>query len=206
MIGLWTRTSHENERATDRTPDRRQPTLHYAPVERHARRRVWFKGIALSVFFIAASLLCAAIVRRAVVSWKMIRLERQVAVDAVPADRIWAPDQVGSPIIFRHRRVRPDGVERLIWVEVPRFEPKSAAIVCSVFPFHRFWDTSHQGSLVSSRSFNVDKLFGGQPDPNDESHFTIAYESNGEKGTIDGWLMNDDTVKLEVRDGPLRDK
>jgi hypothetical protein len=42
-------------------------------------------------------------------------------------------------------------------------------------------------------------LFAGQPDPSDESHFTIRYESDGKSNLIDGWLMPDDTVKLEPR-------
>ena len=46
------------------------------------------------------------------------------------------------------------------------------------------------------------RLYAGQPDPADESHFTIDYETPDGRGTIDGWLMPDDTVKLEVRDGP----
>jgi hypothetical protein len=48
------------------------------------------------------------------------------------------------------------------------------------------------------------KLYAGQPDPIDESHFTIAYETPAGRGTIDGWLMPDDSVKLQVRDGPAK--
>jgi hypothetical protein len=43
------------------------------------------------------------------------------------------------------------------------------------------------------------RLFAGQPDPADESHFTIRYELDGKPNIIDGWLMPDDTVKLEPR-------
>ena len=46
------------------------------------------------------------------------------------------------------------------------------------------------------------RLFAGQPDPLDESHFTIPYDAGGVAGTIDGWLQADDGVKLVVRDGP----
>jgi hypothetical protein len=44
------------------------------------------------------------------------------------------------------------------------------------------------------------KLLTGQADPTDESHFTIDYETPRGRGTIDGWLMPDDTVKLELRE------
>lgn len=46
------------------------------------------------------------------------------------------------------------------------------------------------------------RFFAGQPDPNDESHFTIDYEVDGIRNTIDGWLLDDDTVKLEPRPLP----
>jgi hypothetical protein len=46
------------------------------------------------------------------------------------------------------------------------------------------------------------RLFAGQPDPNDDSHFTIRYEVDNQPGTIDGWLQADDTIKLQIRDGP----
>jgi thiamine biosynthesis protein ThiS len=47
------------------------------------------------------------------------------------------------------------------------------------------------------------RLFGGRADPKDPSHFTIEYEVSGERGTIDGWLMPSDTVKLHFRTPPL---
>lgn len=48
----------------------------------------------------------------------------------------------------------------------------------------------------------VFRLFYGQQDGSDPSHFTIRYEWNGVAGTIDGWLRVDDNVELRVRDGP----
>ncbi|HEY8665555.1 MAG TPA: hypothetical protein VIL86_02770 [Tepidisphaeraceae bacterium] len=43
------------------------------------------------------------------------------------------------------------------------------------------------------------RLFAGQSDPVDLSHFTIGYQSSGTTGIIDGWLGDDDTIKLQVR-------
>ncbi len=42
-------------------------------------------------------------------------------------------------------------------------------------------------------------LFAGQPDTNDDSHFTIAFEANHKPGIIDGWLEDTDDVKLAIR-------
>jgi len=41
--------------------------------------------------------------------------------------------------------------------------------------------------------------FAGQPDPTDDSHFTIRFELNGKPGIVDGWLKDDDTVAIETR-------
>ena len=46
------------------------------------------------------------------------------------------------------------------------------------------------------------RLFAGQPDPNDASHFTIEFVvgGGGAKGMIDGWLKEDGSVVLERRE------
>lgn len=84
------------------------------------------------------------------------------------------------------------------------------------------WTVGHDGG---PREFRAGfRVFAGQPDPADPSHFTIAYErrkltleevelgvirwvdedtARWERGTIDGWLRDDDTVEMRVRDGPL---
>ena len=47
------------------------------------------------------------------------------------------------------------------------------------------------------------KVFAGQIDPTDSSRFTIEYEwPNGVRGVIDGQLLADDSVSLEIRKGP----
>jgi len=48
------------------------------------------------------------------------------------------------------------------------------------------------------------RFYAGQHDPADTSRFTVGYEMGGQAGTIDGWLMDNDTVKLQVRDGTAR--
>ena len=47
-------------------------------------------------------------------------------------------------------------------------------------------------------------IHAGVADTQDASHFTITYELDGQPGTIDGWLVDDRSVVLEVRDGPLK--
>jgi hypothetical protein len=44
------------------------------------------------------------------------------------------------------------------------------------------------------------RLFFGQPDPADDSHFTIRYDAGTRKGIIDGRLNRDDSVTLTARE------
>jgi hypothetical protein len=46
------------------------------------------------------------------------------------------------------------------------------------------------------------RVFAGQPDPKDQSHFTVAMEINGHSATLDGWLQTDDKVHLTIRERP----
>jgi len=61
------------------------------------------------------------------------------------------------------------------------------------------WETGQVNVNLS----NVFRLFAGQADPKDASHFTITYELDGKPGIIDGWLLNDGTVALEPRLGRI---
>ena len=61
-------------------------------------------------------------------------------------------------------------------------------------------DRSQPGTLSYKPTERL-RVFAGQPDPKDESHFTIDYELDGVAGRIDGWLRADGVVALEPRAG-----
>ena len=46
------------------------------------------------------------------------------------------------------------------------------------------------------------RLYAGQPDPNDASHFTIDFVTPTTKGTIDAHLQSDDSIKYTFRSNP----
>ena len=46
-------------------------------------------------------------------------------------------------------------------------------------------------------------FYAGQPDPADPAHFTMDYDLDGEKGTIDGRLKDDATIELKPRRGTM---
>lgn len=67
----------------------------------------------------------------------------------------------------------------------------------------------HTGQRLTQKDYNVAgllgypfgsvRIFAGQADPNDESHFTIDIQTPAGTGTIDGYLRADDSVTLTLR-------
>jgi hypothetical protein len=60
-----------------------------------------------------------------------------------------------------------------------------------------------ENGTIEPHLSQVFRVFAGQPDPRNASHFTIGYEVDGKPGTIDGWLLKDLTVVLEPREGRI---
>jgi hypothetical protein len=115
------------------------------------------------------------------------------------------------PVFLHARRPRGGGEERLV-------------IVC---PVHGRW-AARPGQEFIRRQFNCDvdlgegklvqsfpevgffrpdaaadavRYYAGQPDPGDESHFTIDFDLGARHGVIDGWLRGDDHIEMAVRPG-----
>ena len=47
------------------------------------------------------------------------------------------------------------------------------------------------------------RIYAGQADPADPAHFTIDYERDGGRSTIDGYLREDDRVEFVPRSGAI---
>ena len=126
--------------------------------------------------------------------------------------------------IFMHGRTTKKGRERLVVLSYGSWE---AYPVERGFQYRPPWfhlSMVKSGGLRRDPELNTDfpggwlpglsdqhvRMFAGQPDLNDASHFTIHYEINGESGTIDGWLEDREdngrvgyaSVRLDIRDGP----
>ena len=110
---------------------------------------------------------------------------------------------------YLHRRRSASGSDRLVVVlfDAGAFiwgdpKPFSAQVLSATF--------SSQSLLLrpkalsdSQFTFSQDmplRLFAGQSDPIDQSHFTIKLEAGGRVGVIDGWLQPDDTITLELQE------
>jgi hypothetical protein len=70
--------------------------------------------------------------------------------------------------------------------------PSVAPVVARPFQF----DNNSEGSAYPQFTF---KIFTGQPDPADPSHFTIDYDLNGQRHTLDGYINEQDVLTMEKR-------
>ncbi|MCC7351941.1 MAG: hypothetical protein IT446_15380 [Phycisphaerales bacterium] len=124
------------------------------------------------------------------------------------------PGVAPNPTLYLHQRQTPDGRNRLVAVELLTVRSIGAAraLDFSVRVIEPGYlsppkDLSAGSGLVLGRvivsSQSALRLFAGQNDPDNPSHFIIEYqEDDSRHRTIDGWLRDDDTVALEPRDTP----
>lgn len=111
------------------------------------------------------------------------------------------------PILFLHERRNAHGSRLIVvsWGPSGDFNSDSTFSVWAAVYAPGTWRANPSllsqmrlfDGFVSDRSRTV--YHAGQPDPSDPSHFTITCESDGSPSTVDGWLEDDDTVKLELR-------
>jgi hypothetical protein len=125
----------------------------------------------------------------------------------------------GSPeaIIFLHERTSPAGHHRLVGVnygpEATTFQPA----FLEGYNYYTFAGTPATWTkpiTFARRFFVIDiisgfpihpplvRIYAGQPDPNDSSHFTIRYQIWGQEDVLDGRLGDDDQVTLTPRHSP----
>ena len=127
----------------------------------------------------------------------------------------------GDGLAFSHERTAPAGAHRLVVVQlwlagsmpVPPRQFRQILLLNEYVILPGSFGPAPE--LAQKASLQIEELsalapsdrlrfYAGQPDPTDSSHFTIGYAVNGQPGTIDGWLGDDERVKLVVRDGPAK--
>jgi hypothetical protein len=117
-----------------------------------------------------------------------------------------------SGTAFLHERTSPQGERLLVAVDVNiiALTPTNVAALAariirpgSVFRGPRAGRSATLGDGSQLRFDPTNDrltIFAGQPDPTDASHFTIDYDQNGVRHTLDGWLIDNETVKIESRE------
>ena len=124
--------------------------------------------------------------------------------DPVPEERNFRGDSVFNHPIFLHERQRPDGVKRLVAFEFfGNWRPMG---LCGEVwaPTWSSRPKTIQGTNVVSVGLtkgNYDhlKIYAGQTDPTDPTHFTFDYEMNGTHHTVDVRLTNIDRLVMSER-------
>jgi hypothetical protein len=122
------------------------------------------------------------------------------------------PLPVFTPTLaFLHRRRSRGGHDRIVAVQCIPVYLSSFSVLQAFQPAviepAGWWPLTSRPIIHESKingGFPIDvpvKAFAGQPDPADPTHFTIAYTVRKQAGIVDGWLGDDDTVKLKVRAG-----
>jgi hypothetical protein len=111
--------------------------------------------------------------------------------------------------LFLHERRTRAGDRRLIAVDaVTMIFPRTLQLQASVFgPAIGVAPARRKSAVVRVLNMPTDadelRIYMGQPDPADASHFTMRYEIGNQHGLIDGWLRDDDTVVIELREESL---
>lgn len=142
------------------------------------------------------------------------------AMAYVPAERqqrvdLWYAGVRGATL-FMHSRRTPSGRERLVIVELEGAPCAAGAMYSWFLPFStlstepagifrgndNYCTASGLLALGSSPGEVLDpriRVFAGQADPENASHFTIAVDFDGRRKMIDGWLLDSDGVALVAR-------
>jgi hypothetical protein len=183
-----------------------------APVPWYRSRRTQKLTLALAIA--AALSFALAFGYRSFQQLAYLWRQRELLRYTLPANTcVWGPNQVGHTIaadlradclpstadVFVHELRAPGRAGRLVWVCVDSTRTGD---------YLRWQVYKEAGLSLGSRmstlgdgsaSVLFEKIYSGQPDPSDPSHFTAHCERGGVSYAIDGWLLPDDTVQMQMR-------
>jgi hypothetical protein len=123
--------------------------------------------------------------------------------------------------LFLHARRRPDGERRLVCVSIGyesgkpiRLQFEADVLVPATVARPGWRGPTVVSSLPQDAAGKPPRIYAGQPDAADETHFTMRYEfpeaRNGvlkvRNGVIHGYLRDNDTVELKVEEEPVEPK
>lgn len=125
-----------------------------------------------------------------------------------------------AAVLFFHERTTPSGRRRLVyvsaWLDIWLSSHQQFMTVGLYEVDPATWNSNplpHKPHVIAidgffsrgdpnQNDFGSDhkllRVFAGQADPKDPSHFTIDYESAGQRGTLDGYLRD----PVDIPDGP----
>ena len=127
------------------------------------------------------------------------------------------PDNPTVASVFVHKRQSAGGTIRIVAIELRAGSQGGFTfMVSSIIPETIFGRSAIAYQWILSdripelKFLNVAsyypgalQIFAGQPDGNDPSHFTIGIMLLGVPGELEGWLSDDGTVSLRLKDPEL---
>lgn len=129
-----------------------------------------------------------------------------------------SPRDFADGVGFLHSRRTPSGQERLVIFELGSSFPYpdgnyAGGGSCEVLNPASWGPRSGLRAIPQGRQPDDSvllhvkppqrlRIFAGQPDPKDSSRFSVIYEIDGKRGTIEGRLNDADQVILRILDGP----
>jgi hypothetical protein len=182
-------------------------------VERHAKVWRWYRRCAQY----AASTSTPVVEYRSASTTKL-RKDPRYAVDGygsaffVPSEWTSLYSELSPPGLktygtaFLGERRTAGGAPRLVGVDVT-FDRRTGFSDTLVL----WWRVIQPGppfrlpKVVAQDSYHVpasmmfQRVYAGQIDPSNRSHFTITIEVEGKQRVLDGWLREDDTISMEQR-------
>lgn len=99
--------------------------------------------------------------------------------------------------VFLHQRLSPAGHDRIVVVQAGEAGYLTWTVVTPGTEKNSPSAYSPAFGVGLQRRYNWPlRIFAGQPDPVDPSHFTVDYSFHGQRGRIDGQLNDDDTISF----------
>jgi hypothetical protein len=136
-----------------------------------------------------------------------------------PIDEFWVNctgvTSKSSPGVFAHERTSRGsggGKKRIVFVNIVSVYGRPILSFDVLRPGHlaRLAEGSHSGAngadIGNGYLYATDqklRVYAGQADMLDLSHFTFDYEQWGQRDTMDGWLEADDSITLKPRKPPV---
>jgi hypothetical protein len=126
---------------------------------------------------------------------------------------ISSSDLISKGTLYLHERTSPGGRRMLVAIDVFAYgdwcfgDGRTAHVVArSIAPgglFSRAVEVSSSEGVFDF--YKVLEVRAGQSSESDHSHFTVSWKSTVGEFLIDGWLLDDGSIKLEPRDEPVVD-
>ncbi len=117
------------------------------------------------------------------------------------------PGRKPAAVLFLHERRSPMGQRRLVAVDTLGSDSDGPLVFrAAVFrPGDAFAPPGILATCNWTQPLNdraagrIVRIYAGQCDPGDDTHFSITWQTSSGNETVDGWLLNDEQVAMELR-------